>query len=125
MAYRINTNKAGGLTTILFTSNTTMTIVGNTAGGSNVASEGETVTGATITQVWAGSPSGNAAYWTLKRGANTIFVIDSTCYLDFRGNGVGITLDPGATLEANLNGSTAGTLLVEIRKSSDIKPGSY
>lgn len=124
MSFRINTNKAGGLTTILFTANASLTIAGNT-GASNVASTGETVTGATITQIWAGSPSGNAAYWTIKRGSNTMFVVDSTCYLDFRGNGVGITLDQAATLEANLNGATAGSLLVEIRKISDIKPGSY
>ena len=119
MAYRVFNNKRYGTATILFTSNDTVTVAGNTT-SSNVAVSDEILTGATITQMWCGSPSGNAAYWTVKRGANTVFVADSTAYIDFRGNGSGLTLDEAGTLVANLVGATVGTLIIEIKK----RPGA-
>lgn len=115
MAYRIITNSKYQATTILITSNSTITVYGNSS-ASNVAVDDEMVTGASIAQMWFGSPSGNAAYWEIKRGSNTVFVADSTAYLDFRGNGKAIDLDANATLVATLNNATAGTLIIELRK---------
>lgn len=115
MAYRIYNNKKYGSACILFTSNDSITIAGNTS-SSNVATGDETLAGASITQIWFGSPSGNSAYWTIKRGSNTVFVADSTSYIDFRGNGSSLNLDTSETLVANLTGSTAGVIIVEIKK---------
>lgn len=115
MAYRILNNKLYASATILFTSNDTIIIAGNNS-VSNVAIGDEILDGVTISQLWFGSPSGNAAYWTLKRGSNTVFVADSTAHIDFRKNGNVLTIDSDATLVANLVGTTVGTLIVEIKK---------
>ena len=116
MTYRIISNKRYGSATLLFTaSNGNITIAGAN-GVSVIAKDDENLAGAAIAQIWFGSPSGNSAYWTIRRGANTVFVADSTAYLDFRGNGVGLTLDPDQPLSCNLFGSTAGSLIVELKK---------
>lgn len=116
MTYRVINNKKYNSVSLLFTaSNGTIAIAGNST-VSNVAIGDEVLAGASITQMWFGSPSGNAAYWVVKRGANTVFVGDSTAYLDFRGNGVGLSLDSAATLSANLVGAANATLIVELKK---------
>lgn len=116
MTYRILNNKKNGTFSVLFTaSNTGFIVAGNTT-NSNVALTGENLAGATVLQAWFGSPSGNAAYWQLKRGANTIMVFDSTAYIDFRGNGLGLDVDMTANVAANLIGTTVGTLIVEFKK---------
>jgi len=116
MTYRITSNKKYGAAVLLFTaSNGAITIAGNSS-VSAIATSDEDLAGAAITQMWFGSPSGNSAYWVVKRGANTVFVADSTAYLDFRGNGAGLSLDSSGTLSANLIGSGNGTLIVELKK---------
>jgi hypothetical protein len=90
-------------------------IVGNNS-VSNLAVGTEIINGAYITQVAFGSPSGNAAYWEIKRGANVVLVVDSTCQLDFAGTGMSITKDATANLSANLIGATAGFLTIELQK---------
>lgn len=114
MAYRIVQNRKNLSATILFTSNSTLTITGNNS-VSAIAIDDEVVTGASITQVWCGSPSGAGAFWEVKRGANTVGVYDSTAYIDYAGNGAAMTLDPDATLVVNLTGAT-GTLILELQK---------
>ena len=115
MAYRIVSNKYNGEVNLLFTSNDSVVIAGNTS-ASNVALLDEVLVGASITQLFCGSPSGNSAYWEIKRGSNTVFVADSTAFIDFRGTGMAMTLDEAATLSANLVGSAAGTLYIQIKK---------
>lgn len=109
--------------TVLLVGNATVNVAGNST-TSDLAVGDEVITGGYITQVWCGSPSGNGAYWSVKRGANLVSVFDSTAYLDFAGNGNPIKLDPTATLVANLVGSTAGTLIVEIQKQGTM-PTAY
>lgn len=108
-------NRKGVSAVLHMTANESFTIAGDSS-TSNIASPGETLTGATITQVWFGSSSGDSAYWTIKRGANTVAVLDSTGYIDFAGNGVALNKDTGATLVANLVNSTTGFLMVELQK---------
>jgi hypothetical protein len=115
MTYSVLNNKKYGSVSLLFTANSSVVVAGNSS-VSNVAISDEVLSGASITQLWFGSPSGNSAYWTLKRGANTVFVADSTAYIDFRGNGNGLTLDSNGTLVANLVGSTVGVIIVELKK---------
>lgn len=124
MAHRILKNKLGLSTHILFTSNTTLTIAGNSS-VSNIAMTGETVAGAAITRAWCGSSSGNGAYWSVARGANTVAVLDSTAFIDYAGNGVTLDLDSTGTLVVTINGGTlVGTLILELKKiSADGKSG--
>jgi len=115
MSYRIVHNRKNLSTTVLFTANTTLTLVGNNS-VSAIGIGDEVITGASITQAWVGSPSGASAYWTVKRGANTVAVLDSTAYIDYAGNGGAITLDSDATLVVELTGTT-GTLMLELQKA--------
>jgi hypothetical protein len=116
MAYRIQANRKNLSFTVHAVANTgTITVAGNSS-VSNVAISDEVLTGAYITQVWAGSPSGNAAYWTVSRGANTVLVLDSSGYYDYAGCGNPITLDSTATLSANLVGATDGYIMLELTK---------
>lgn len=99
-----------------FTANSgNIVIVGNSS-VSNLAVGTEIINGAYISQVAFGSPSGNAAYWEIKRGANVVLIVDSTCQLDFAGCGMSITKDATADLSANLVGATAGFLTIELQK---------
>lgn len=118
MAHRIMANRKNLSTTIHFSSNGSLVIAGNST-VSDIAIDNEELTGAYITQVWYGSPSGSVAYWEVKRGANTVLVLDSTSYTDFAGNGNAIKLDSTAPLSANLVGSTAGYLVVELQKEGN------
>jgi hypothetical protein len=112
---RIAANRKNLSTTVLFTGNSTITIAGNST-VSDIATGDEILTGATITQLWVGSPSGNSSYWTIKRGANTVAVWDSSGYFDYAGNGNALTIDKTGTLVVELINSTAGTLMIELQK---------
>lgn len=116
MPYTIMDNKKNGTVTIHCNANSGNIIIPGNNSVSNVALAGEVLVTAAINQVWAGSPSGNAAYWEIKRGANVVLVIDSTCYLDFTGNGKQIKVDASANLTANLIGATAGFLILDLQK---------
>lgn len=106
-------NKKGLATVVHVTANATLTIAGDDQ-TSNIASTGETVTGATITQAWYGTSNG--ASWEVKRGSNTVMVLDSTGYMDFAGNGIVLNKDPTATLVMTLNGAGTGFLILELTK---------
>lgn len=99
------------------TSNATFVIAGNNS-VSNVASNNEVVDNATIKQVWVGSSSGNAAYWTVKRGANVVGVFDSTCWIDFAGNGFALNKDKTANVVVELNNAAddEGYIMIEVKK---------
>lgn len=75
-----------------------------------------TPTGVSIAQVWAGSPQGAGAYWQIKRGANTVAVVDSTTHIDFAGTGCSLGLDSAANVTVELVGSTVGFIMVEVQK---------
>lgn len=111
MAVTINRKNTSAV--IHITANSTITVAGNSS-VSNVAINNEVLTGCTIVQAFSGA--GNGAYWTVKRGANTALVLDSTGYYDFAGSGMALTMDPGATIVANLVNGTDGYLMLEVQK---------
>lgn len=109
----VNINRKNTSAVIHLTANASITVAGNSA-VSGIATGNEVLTGCTITQVFCGA--GNGAHWTVKRGANTLLVLDSTGYFDYAGSGMALNIDPGATIEATLNGGTDGYLLIEVQK---------
>lgn len=113
MAVTINRKNTSAV--IHLTANSVVNIAGNST-TSDIATDNEIITGATIVQVFAGCPSGANAYWTVKRGANTVLVLDSTGYYDFAGAGMAMNVDAGGTLVANLENSADGYLLIEVQK---------
>tara|TARA_R110000823_G_scaffold200078_3_gene331101 strand:- start:2092 stop:2475 length:384 start_codon:yes stop_codon:yes gene_type:complete len=116
MAYRIQANRKNLSVSIHAIANTGSIVVAGNNSVSNVAISDEVITGAYITQIWAGSPSGNAAYWEIKRGSNTVMILDSTTYFDFAGCGNPITLDSSAPLSATLVNSVEGFIVIELQK---------
>lgn len=115
MAYRVISNKKYGEVQLLVTSNSTVIVAGNSS-VSNVATSDEVLSGASISKIWFGSPSGNAAYWDIRRGSNLVFVADTSGYIDFAGHGGSITIDPSANLVCNLVGTAVGTLIITLKK---------
>lgn len=118
MAYRIMRNTRNKTLMHFTADNTAIVIVGNSSvseiGDPNITDE--TITGATITQIWATSDSGAGANgWDIVRGSNTVWETDSTAWMDFAGLGAAITLDSAGTLGASRNGSR-GTLIIELQK---------
>lgn len=111
MAVTINRKNTSAV--IHVTANATITVAGNST-TSNVATSNEVLSGATIVQAFCGA--GNGAYWTVKRGSNTVLVLDSTGYYDFAGSGMAITADSGGTIVANLVNGTDGYLMLEVQK---------
>lgn len=110
--------KSGNNSVILHaTSNATFVVAGNNS-VSNLASNNEIVSLATIKQVWVGSSSGNAAYWVVKRGANVVGVYDSTCWIDYAGNGFALNKDATANVVVELHNAAddAGYIMIELKK---------
>lgn len=105
-------NKKGLSATVHITANATYTIAGDDQ-TSNIAFTGETLTGATISQIWYGSGGG---HWVVKRGSNTVLVLSDTGHIDFTTSGLSLNIDPTATFVANLNGTANGFLIVEMQK---------
>lgn len=117
MASSILQNKKGSVV-LHATSNTTWIIAGNNS-VSNVALTDEVITGASIRQVWFGSPASNSAYWTIKRGANTVAVLDSTDHIPFAAAGSSLGSYPAANVTVELTGAgdNAGYIMIELSKA--------
>jgi len=88
--------------------NATYTIVGNN-GTSDVGSAGFNVETLILTRAWYGC--GNAAFWTVKRGANTVAVFSGSGEQDF--DAAAIDVDSTGTLVLTLNGGTNGFIVLE------------
>lgn len=114
---RIIANRKNLSTTVHFVANGTIKIAGNNS-VSEIALPGETITGATITQIWHGSN----AHWVVKRGANTVAVVDSTAYVDFAGCGNSLNLDPTQDLSVELVGTSNGYIMIELQKQGPMSP---
>lgn len=123
MSFTVQQNRKNTSAVIHVTASNTIVVAGNSS-VSDIAIGNEVLTGCSITQVFCGSSSGNGSYWTIKRGANTVAVLDSTGYFDYAGAGMAITVDSGGTLMANLVNGTDGYLLIEVQKQGTL-PSEY
>lgn len=121
---RLVANKTGGEAVLHIIGTETITIAG-ASGVSNVATASETVIGATITQIVWGTDGTAGSHWNIKRGANTVAILNNSGEMDFAGSGMSQKLDPTATLVATLVGSANGYLMVEMQKNSTITNDPY
>jgi len=114
MAVNIISNRARTSTVLhVATANATLIIAGNNA-VSNVASAGETLTGAYITQaVWGCDPTG---YIVIKRGTTPVAYYDSTGQHDYAGAGMPINVEVSANLSIEFVGSVNCFVMFEIQK---------
>jgi hypothetical protein len=93
--------------------NATLVIAGNNA-VSNIASPGETLTGAYITQaVWGCDPSG---YIVIKRGTTPVAFYDSTGQQEYAGTGMPINVGLADNLSVEFVGSSNCYIMFELQK---------
>ena len=93
--------------------NATLVIAGNNA-VSNIASPGETLSGAYITQaIWGCDPNG---YIVIKRGTTPVAFYDSTGQQEYAGTGMPINVGAAQNLTVDFVGSANSFLLIELQK---------
>lgn len=93
--------------------NATLVIAGNNA-VSNIASPGETLTGAYIKQaVWGCDPNG---YIVIKRGTTPVAFYDSTGQHEYAGTGMPINVGQAANLSVEFVGSSNCFIVFELQK---------
>ena len=114
MAVNVISNRARTSVVLhVATANATLVIAGNNA-VSNVASSGETLTGAYITQaVWGCDPNG---YIVIKRGSTPVAYYDSTGQHDYAGAGMPINVEVSANLSVEFVGSANCFVMFELQK---------
>ncbi len=129
-------NRSGSSAVIHVTANDCIAIAG-TPTTSNIAFGNttvfETLTGASITQIWWGSTgiTGNS-YWVVNRGlgtpaspvtavsGNTVLVLPDSGHLDFAGKGASLIKNLTANCTVALYNSTTGYMMVEFQKTPTI-----
>lgn len=110
-------NRLGSSAVLHFTSNSTIVVAGNTSVSNVAASNNEIVVGGSvITALWGTAES--AAYWTIKRGANTVAVLSGTGSMDFSTFATPLNMDPTANVVVALNSALPGFLIIKIHKNS-------
>lgn len=93
--------------------NATLVVAGNSS-VSNVASPGEELTGAYITQaVWGCDGTG---YIVIKRGSTPVAVYDSTGQHEYAGTGMPITVGQTANVSVEFVGSSNCFVMFEVQK---------
>lgn len=93
--------------------NATLVVAGNNA-TSNVASDGETLTGAYITQAaWGCDPAG---YIVIKRGSAIAAVYDSTGQQEYAGCGMPINVGLADNIVVEFVGTANAYVLFEVQK---------
>jgi hypothetical protein len=114
MAVNVISNRARtSIVLHVATANATLVIAGNNA-VSNVASDGETLSGGYITQaVWGCDPNG---YIVIKRGTTPVAYYDSTGQHDYAGAGMPINVEVSANLSVEFVGSANCFVMFEIQK---------
>lgn len=110
-------NRLGTSAVIHTAANATYVIAGNSS-VSNVASDGEVLTGGNITQAWWGVANGG--YWEVKRDDTTVLVFTESGYADYAGAGVSLVANSTGNVVITLNGSNAGYCMLEIQKTPTI-----
>jgi hypothetical protein len=114
MAVSVISNRAGTSAVFHVTSaNATLVVAGNNS-VSNVASSGETLTGAYITQaVWGCDPTG---YIVIKRGTTPVAFYDSTGQHEYAGCAMPITVGQTANINIEFIGSANCFIVFEVQK---------
>lgn len=114
MAVSIISNKSRTSAVIHVSSaNATIKVAGNSS-VSNIASPGETLTGAYITQaVWGCDGTGSI---NIKRGSTLVAVYDSTGQHEYAGTGMPITVGQASDITVELMGSANSFIIFEVQK---------
>lgn len=107
-----------GTAVIHLSANASLTIEGNT-GVSDVATVGEVVQSAKVSQIWFGTGPANS-FWSITSGNTVTTVGGGSGHINFAGHGASIPLEPGETLDVTLTNATDGQgfIMIELKKKS-------
>ena len=125
MTVNITSNKKNTSAVIhVSNANTTLTMAGNSS-VSAIAIGDEVLTGAYITQVFFGhdgitADGGMAIY----RGANLVAAYDTTCFMDYAGVGMALTVDQSANLAIKFIGTNNAYCFLEVQKVGNLTANS-
>lgn len=122
MTTTITSNKRATSVTIHFNANASLVIAGNTA-VSNIALQGEILTGAYICQAIAGCDG--TGHIQVSRGGELVAVYDSTGQYDYAGTGMALTVKSDANLEVTFVDSSNAYLMLELQKIGDFGQSDY
>lgn len=117
MATVLNRNRTSAV--VHLNANATITVTGNSsvsniAWGSGNTQIEETLTGASIVQVFRGAADGG--YWNVKRNTTLVLTLPDTGTMDFAGSGCSLVANSAETVVAELVGTANGFLMIELQK---------
>ena len=119
MAVNILSNKSNGtggkVSIYVSTANASIVIAGNSA-VSNIALPGETVTGATIRQVFYGIDGGAAGECFVYRSGALVGTYNRVGHADYAGHGISLSINPSANLDVQFVSAGNSTIIIELQK---------
>ena len=115
----ININQGQKRVVLHFTANGSANIAGNSS-TSDIAISNEVLTGAYIRRVWWGNDSG---YWTVKRGSNTVMVLNGSGSMDFSETGAVIVGNNASNVAVTCSGN--GFIMIDLAKIGSWTSNAY
>jgi len=117
MSTIINRNRTSAVVHV--SSNATIVVTGNSSVSNIAFGDGnsqieETLTGASISQVFWGSAPG--AHWNVKRGTTLVLTLPNAGSIDFAGSGCALTANSANAVVVELVGASNGFLMIELQK---------
>lgn len=122
MAMSIQVNQLNGKCVIHTNASNTMTIVGNTTNGSNVAIGTETITGATITKAIWGVDAGGSIQ--VKRNTTLVATYTESGEINYVADAMPLSANAAETLVITVVGSANAAILLELNKLG-VTEGQY
>lgn len=118
----INVNQGEKRVVLHFTTTGSANIAGNNS-TSDVALSNEVLTGAYIRRVWWGTDAAGAS-WTVKRGSNTVLVLNGSGQMDFSESGSAIVGNNSSNVVCTLAGGN-GFIMVDLAKIGVYTSNAY
>lgn len=119
MAVNILSNKSrdtsGTVVLHVAVANASIVVAGNNS-VSNIALPGETVTGATIRQVFYGIDGGAGGECFVYRGSDLVGTYNRVGHHNYAGHGISLSINPSANLDVNFHASGNSTIIIELQK---------
>lgn len=119
MAVHILSNKSretsGTVVVHVATANASIVVAGNSS-VSNIALPGETVTGATIRQVFYGIDGGAGGECFIYRAGDLVGTYNRVGHHNYAGHGISLSINPSANLDVQFHSAGNSTIIIEMQK---------
>jgi hypothetical protein len=118
----INVNQGHKRVVLHFTASGGVNVAGNSS-VSDIALSNEVLSDAYIRRIWWGTDAA-AGSWTVKRGSNTVIIVNGSGQMDFSEAGSAITGNSSANVSVTLTGSN-GFIMVDLAKIGSYTSNAY